>query len=318
VAIGANGSGPVVYTGTINTTPGSPDSWVSGNVTGSSATALSQVVCSSATTCVAMGTGTNGSGQPQGYLLSTADGSNWSPEPLPSSDYVLYFDDIDCTSGASATCAAVGATPSGAVILTTTNGPAGNWSDTTPTGSVPVNSAGTTTTGIPIEINSNTLVNPFTTAVTTGAPSNATQLTNLYPVPGGYGLWAGDCQYEASSNGYNVASLTAQPGGSTNVTVPLGLLSVQVLHSATGLPYAGAPALTIKSATALCTTGETYTLQAAGADGLSRTAVPIGSYSLYVNGTLYGTVVVGGNSVNLTVGAAVTTAVPPNPVTAKA
>jgi Tfp pilus assembly protein PilV len=318
MAIGANGSGPVVYNGTINGTATSPDSWALGNVTGSAATALGQVVCSSTTTCVAMGTGPNGSGQPSGYLLSTTDGTNWSPESLPSSDDVLYFDHIDCTSGTSATCAAVGATSNGAVILTTTNGPAGNWTDTTPTGSVPVNSTGTVTTGIPIEINSNSLVSPYTTAVTSGASSNATQLTNLYPVPGGYGLWAGDCQYEASSNGYNVAAPAAQPGGTTNVAVPLGLLSVQVRHTASGLPYAAAPALTIKSATALCTAGETYSLQPAGADGLSRTEVPFGTYGLYVNGTLFGSVVVGGNSVSLTVGASTTTTVPPNPVTATA
>ena len=49
---------------------------------------------------------------------------------------------------------------------------------------------------------------------------------------------------------------------------------------------------------------DTYSLQAAGADGLSRTLVPYGTYSLYVNGsgTAYGTVAVGETSATLTVG----------------
>jgi hypothetical protein len=113
-----------------------------------------------------------------------------------------------------------------------------------------------------------------------------------------------------------VASPATQPGGTTNVTVPLGLLSVQVKHIFSGLPYAGAT-LTIKSATAGCTTGEQYTLQAAGADGMSRTEVPYGSYTLYINGsaTSYGTLSVGGNSVTLTAGSAVTATLP-TPVTA--
>jgi hypothetical protein len=312
IAIGAMAGGPVIYNVTVGL---GADSFATGTISGSSATSLTQVVCSSTTTCAAIGTGANASGLPQGYLLSTSDGATWSPEPLPASDYFLYFDHIDCTTGALGTCSAVGATPSGAAILTSTNGPAGNWTDTTPNGNTPFNAQGTVTNGVPIEIQNNGLVNPDTTAVTQGAASNVTQIPNLYPFAAGYGLWAGDCANEGLPI-YNVASPATQPGGTTNVTVPLGLLSVQVKHIFSGLPYAGAT-LTIKSATAGCTTGEQYTLQAAGADGMSRTEVPYGSYTLYINGsaTSYGTLSVGGNSVTLTAGSAVTATLP-TPVTA--
>ena len=110
VALGTTtGSAPAIYTGTINV---GADGWASDTVPAATATSLSQIVCSSATNCVVTGTGTNGSGQPQGYLLTSTDGTSWSSAGLPSSDYMLYFDDVDCTSGgASATCSAVGATP---------------------------------------------------------------------------------------------------------------------------------------------------------------------------------------------------------------
>jgi Tfp pilus assembly protein PilV len=312
LAIGVAAGAPVIYNATIGL---GVDSFAKDTITGSSATSLSQLVCSSTTTCAAIGTGTNASGLPQGYLLSTSDGATWSPEPLPASDYLLYFDDIDCTGGASGTCSAVGATPTGAVILTSTTGPAGTWTDTTPGGTAPVNSQGYVTNGIPIEIQNNGLVNANTTAVTQGAASNITQIPNLYPFSAGYGLWAGDCANEGLPT-YNVASPATQPGGTTNVTVPLGLLSVQVKHVFSGLPYAAAT-LTIKSATSGCTTGEAYTLQPAGADGMSRTEVPYGAYTLYINGssTAYGTLSVAGNSVTLTAGSAVTATLP-NPVTA--
>ena len=295
VALGTTtGSAPAIYTGTINTT----DGWTSDTLPANSATSLSQVVCPTSTSCLAMGTGTNASNQPQAFLLDTTNVSTWSTVPLPSSDYLLYFDDIDCTLGASATCAAVGATPTGAVILSSANGPIGPWADTTPTGTVPVNTVGTVAAGVPIEISNPALVSPNTTAVSQGASANVTMLPNLYPFSAGYSLWAGDCASQYFT--YNAVTPSTQPGGTTNVAVPLGLLSLQVLHLATGLPYAGAT-LIIKSATAGCAAGESYTLQGAGADGLSRTAVPYGSYTLYINGSSasYGTVTVSANSVSL-------------------
>ena len=59
-------------------------------------------------------------GSPAGFLIDTANlggtTTSWSAAGLPSTDAVLYFDDVDCTGGASGTCSAVGATPTGAVV----------------------------------------------------------------------------------------------------------------------------------------------------------------------------------------------------------
>jgi hypothetical protein len=89
--------------------------------------------------------------------------------------------------------------------------------------------------------------------------------------------------------------------------VPLGLLSVQVLHStgnSIGLPYAATLSLQ-STATGLGCGADIYPLQSAGVDGLSRTEVPYGTYTLTITTaggtTAVSSVNVGGSSV--TVGA---------------
>ncbi len=246
-------------------------------------------------------------GAPLATLLATSDGTTWNGVSLPSTDNPLYFDGIDCSSGASGTCAAVGSTLTGAMIVSSTGGPSGTWKDQTPN-----NLSGNVATGIPVEINNPGLATPYTNAVTAGRSANANQLT-LYPFSSGYGIWAGDCQSEA--NAYNVSQASTVPGGTSGVTsgmvtptIALGRLSVQVTHQGPsvnqGTPFAGAT-LTLKTYLPASGCGtDTYSLQTTGADGLSRTLVPYGTYSLYVNGsgTAYGTVVVGETSATLSVG----------------
>jgi hypothetical protein len=321
-AIGTAAGTPVIDTGTINPTVTATDTWVADTLPSNSpVTSLGQVVCPTTTSCLVMATGTASSNSPQGYLLVTANGTSWSLASLPSADNVLYFDDIDCTQGASATCSAVGATPTGAVILTSTGGPTGTWNDLTPTttGS-PTASAGYVTSGVPIEINVNGLQpNTYVNAVTWGASANVTSGLLVYPFAAGYGLAAADCQTEAQTYSlFSQAQTPTQPGGTTNVTVPMGLLAVSVAHLLTGLPYAGAT-LQLTAATSGCN-ADKYTLQAAGADGISRTEVPFGAYTIAINGsaTPYGTVVVSGNSTTLTVGASTTTYTLPTPMPASA
>jgi hypothetical protein len=128
--------------------------------------------------------------------------------------------------------------------------------------------------------------NPYANVVTAGAVPNVTNLPDLYPFVGGYGLFAGDCQNELLSGSFNQSQVATTPGGSTSVTVPLGLLSVEALHltgAAIGLPYMGAT-FQLTATTAGCN-ADTYTLPTAGPDGLSRTEVPYGSYTLTVTGT---------------------------------
>jgi hypothetical protein len=216
---------------------------------------------------------------------------------LPTANPALYLSDIDCTtSGAPTYCSAVGASATGAVELSSSNGPAGTWSDQTPAGLT-----GNAAQGVPVEINNtNLLPNPYATEVTAGASPNVSLLPDLYPFNGGYGLFAGDCSAELGAGSFNVSQAPTIPGGSSNVTVPLGLISVQALHASgasVGLPYAGAT-VKLTASTAGCN-GDVYTLQAAGPDGLSRTEVPYGHYTLSVTGTATVTlpVVVGGSSV---------------------
>jgi hypothetical protein len=95
------------------------------------------------------------------------------------------------------------------------------------------------------------------------------------------------------------------------------MVEVQVLHSTgnqVGFPYSGATFTLTSTAAAPCGT-DTYTLPTAGPDGLSRTAVPYGSYTLTIttpgSTTTVLNVTVGGSSV--TVGLA--TYLFPNPIT---
>jgi Tfp pilus assembly protein PilV len=317
-AIGASSSAPLIFSGNINATVTTADTWSSDAVpAGSGITTLTQVVCPSSATCLAMATGVNAT-LPFGALIDTtnnsATGATWSIATLPAADSVLYFDDIDCTSGAAGTCAAVGATSTGAVILNSTAGPGGSWSDNTPGGTAPTASAGYVTGGVPIQVNASGLKpSTFATVVTAGASPNVTSGLLLYPFSSGYALSAGDCG-SSEMGGVSATSVATQPGGSASATVPLGLLSVNVTHAATGLPYSGAT-LSIKTAISGCAI-DTYVLQPAGADGLSRTEVPFGTYGLYLNGsaTAFGTVVVAGNTA--TVGSTVYTL--PTPVAASA
>jgi hypothetical protein len=92
--------------------------------------------------------------------------------------------------------------------------------------------------------------------------------------------------------------------------IPLGLLSLAVTHKTSGLPDS-ATTVTLTAATSGCS-ADTYTLQSTGPDGLSRTEVPYGSFTLSIGGTSEGSLVVAGNTVTFTptVGSATTVTLP--------
>jgi len=305
----ANSAGtPVIFTFTISAS--SSDTWHSDTVPNGAGTVstLGQATCPAAASCLITATGTVG-GSPAGFLISTSNlggtTTSWaaasSGSGLPSSDNMLYFDGVSCTSGAAGTCAAVGATPGGAVVLTSNAGPTGSWADVSPVGL-----SGNQAAGVPIEINNSGLNSGITanqtyvTAVTAGASTNVTSLPLVFPFSGGYNLFAGDCPGEA--NAYNVDQVSTIPGGTSGTTtgmptttVPLGLASLEVSSPITGLAHGGVPVKLVTNASAGCGT-DTYTLPNTGVDGLSRTAVPYGTYTLSVNGSSYGTLVVSGNT----------------------
>jgi Tfp pilus assembly protein PilV len=321
VLIGATASGPSIVSGTIAAS--GADTWTSDTVppvtAGYTLSQLSQLTCWSNPSCAITAVGTNNSNsQPVAFLLATSGTTtSWSSVGLPTGNPALYLGDIDCVGSGTATCSAVGAGATGAVELVSGSGPGGTWADDTATGL-----SGLTATGVPIEIdNANLAPSTFQTFITPGwttATAPATPLPPLYPFTSGYSVYAGDCQNE-SITGLNVAQAATVPGGSSSATVPLGLLSVQVLHStgaSIGLPYGATLSLTSTTSGTGCGT-DTYPLQSAGADGLSRTEVPYGTYNLTIT-TAGGTttvtgVTVGGSSV--TVGA--TTYLLPMPVPEK-
>jgi hypothetical protein len=299
VAIGLSSSTPVIFTGTISAS--AADTWTSDTVpsTGGTVTALTQVVCPAASNCVITAIGS----APAAYLLSTSDGSTWNNANLPAADAMLYFTGVACTTGSSGTCSAVGSDRTGAVVLTSTTGPSGSWSDATPN-----NLTGYSTGGIPIEINNANLApTAYVNAVQAGYGGAINQLPLLYPFQAGYSMWAGDCQAEGG-NSYAGTQVATIPGGTSGVTpgmsspvVPLGVVSLQVTHKAgasAGLADSGAT-VSVTATTGGCP-NDTYNLQATGSDGMSRTELPYGSYSLNVGGTSAGTLVVGANSVAFT------------------
>ncbi len=309
--IGNSAGTPIIFTFTISAA--SSDTWHSDTVPNGAGTvtSLGKATCPAAASCLITATGTV-SGSPAGFLISTSTlggtTTSWaaasSGSGLPSSDNMLYFDGVACTGGATGTCAAVGATPSGAVVLTSSSGPTGSWADVSPVGL-----SGNATAGVPIEINNSGLNSGLTAnqtyvnAVTAGAATNVTSLPLVFPFSGGYNLFAGDCSSEA--NAYNVDQVLTVPGGTSGTTtgmptttVPLGLASLQVSSPISGLAHAGVSATLVTVAAGGCA-ADTYTLPSTGVDGLSRTAVPYGTYTLSVNGTGYGTLVVSGSSETL-------------------
>lgn len=311
VAIGNQTGTPVIFSVVVNA-PATADTFTADTVpSGSGSVAsLNGLVCPAASACLISGTGTV-AGNPVGLLIDSGavagSGTTWSTASLPSTDNVLYFDGIDCTSGPSGTCTAVGATPTGAVILSSGGGPTGSWSDGTPPGLT-----GYATQGVPVEINNSLLASGITsnhtyvTAVTAGSVTNVTLLPLVFPFSNGYNLFAGDCPSEGS-NAYALNQAATIPGGiagSTSgmapTTIPLGVLSISVASPGTGLPHPGVT-LTLKSTPSAGCGTDSYTLQTSAVDGSSRTEVPFGSYSLYLNGssTAYGTLVVSANSVVL-------------------
>jgi Tfp pilus assembly protein PilV len=316
VSIGAAGAAPAVLSWAVNpaaTTADNPTNVSVPGVPGGTLNQLTQVNCPSSSSCAVTAVGTTtATSQPSAYLLASTSGTTiWSPVSLPTANAALYLSDIDCTtSGSPVYCSAVGASATGAVEFSSNGGPSGPWSDQTPSGL-----SGSVVKGVPVEINNTGLLpTQFQNVVTAGAGANVTQIPDLYPFNAGYGLFAGDCSAELGAGSFNVTQANTTPGGSSGASVPLGLVEVQALHasgSGVGLPYSGAT-VSLTATTSGCG-ADVYTLPTAGPDGLSRTTVPYGTYTLTVTGA-------SATSVAVTVGgssqvAAASTVLFPNPIT---
>jgi hypothetical protein len=229
----------------------------------------------------------------------------WNAANIPANLSLQYLVGVSCTNPnnpSTTTCAAVGATPSGSVILTSSAGPSGIWSNQTP-GAL----NGAVVTGIPLET-APSGTSSWTTQVPSGGTPNAATLPNiLYPQAPGYSIAAGDCPAEAISTA--IANLNAPPGGNAQVTVPLGLVPLELVNSS-GAPVSGA---TITLTSTACGGADAYNMPVTDATGATMASVPYGSYSYTVTqgnaATAHTTVTiaVGASTIAVTTGSSVTT-----------
>ena len=298
VAIGSATNAPAVWTGDLTASHG----WVQSNRIPNSLVAVTGVACGNPTgvnTVDCAVTGISSSTSASGVLLDgslTNSSWVWNPVSVSSSSTVQYYVGVSCgspVSVATATCAAVGATAGGPVVLSAATGPGGIWNDVTPS-SLP----GAVVTGIPVETAPSGTTS-WTTQIrqVTGMANATTIPTVLYPQASGYSIVAGDCPTEGTSPA--IANLNAAPGGTASATVPLGLLPLTLVAS-NGTPVAGA-VITLTSTS--CPGADAYNLPATDATGATATSVPYGSYSytVTVGGTATAhtavTLIVGANSI---------------------
>ena len=284
-------TGPVILSGAIGTS----DTWSPATSIPAGVTSASAVACPNATICAIAGANTS-SGNPVAAILSgNPTGTTWSNATIPAADAsTVYISGISCTvTGGTSTCSAVGASPSSATIMMSTGGPAGPWNDRTadpgltltgsPTSSIPIELASSGAPGIQKTAGSVGFWNPVAGTTTVGQIiANTTSIPTIFPFASGYGVSAGSCPAEDTTGGLGTAVAPTIPGTvavTPATTVPLAVLPIQV-NASSGAPESG-DVVTLTATTSGCA-GNTYTLQPTGPDGLSRTEVPFGTYSLSV------------------------------------
>ena len=298
VAIGTATGAAAVWTGDIT---GATHAWAQATNFPSSVLAVTSVACgypapNNTADCAVAATTANPSGAGQLLDGSLTNGSwVWNSANIPANENLQYLIGVACmyqNGSLSTTCAAVGASPAGSVILTSPTGPTGVWSNQTPT-----SLDGSVVLGIPLEI-APSGTSSWTTQVqsSTTTAANATTLgPPLYPFAPGYSIAAGDCPAEAISTA--IANLNAPPGGNAQVTVPLGLVPLELVNSS-GAPVSGA---TITLTSTVCGgSADFYNLPLTDATGVTMASVPYGTYSYTVT---QGSSAVAHTAVTLTIGA---------------
>ncbi|WP_279536273.1 type IV pilus modification PilV family protein [Nocardioides ochotonae] len=136
--------------------------------------------------------------------------------------------------------------------------------------------------GFPVTLANSALLPSGMTVVRGTVDSAGTQaLTNLWPYPAGYEVWAGAC---TDSDPYQSdrprALVAATPGGTSTVTLPLASVQIKV-----GGANPGNKAVTAKRADdATCPGGATISLGNTNSAGVLRTSVPYGRWTFTGNG----------------------------------
>ncbi len=291
MAIGEDSSGAVVLSGAQSaTTPSFVDDTFP---VGDTVNSLSQLTCfpGTANTCVATGAGASAAAIVTGAIQSGTQTLGGGVFPNAATSPV-FISGVAC-EGSGPICEAAGATTSSAVVLSDVNlSPTSSITDWASTAIPNVfnganNIAGLHAIALPIGV-SNSLIpgNQFYVACPACATSAAgtSSIGPLFPFVAGDSVGAAACVGDLGNNASALASL--QPGASVTgapaVTVPLGLLPIQVLN-ANGTPAAKA-SVSVSVTTSGCS--GTYPLTPSGQDGSTRADVIYETYT--VTATAFG------------------------------
>jgi type II secretory pathway pseudopilin PulG len=132
------------------------------------------------------------------------------------------------------------------------------------------------TSAVPVVI-ANSGLQPIGLKAVTGT-GNPRSITNLWPYPSGYGVWAGTCQdANPGLTGDPLATVTTLRGGTATATATLAPLEVHAPANST---------VTLTHARdSLCGTGSTLTLGKTDATGVLETSAPYGVWQAVVGST---------------------------------
>jgi prepilin-type N-terminal cleavage/methylation domain-containing protein len=114
-----------------------------------------------------------------------------------------------------------------------------------------------------------------------------TSLTNLWPFVDGYALWVGSCKQSdpAASGGTRDSSVVLAPGASGSRTIPLAPVQVTVTAAVGLLPVGNATVTATPTLATNCVAPDTLlTLGVTNSSGVLKTSLPVGKWTLKVNG----------------------------------
>ena len=272
LAIGSGASSAVLLTASI---AGATVTWSSDTLP-AGVTSLTQITCSGTTACVAIGSSSTGAVVVAGTVSATTQ--TFVADTLPGSP--VYLSGIGCfTAGTATSCEAPGAAQTGALLLSDAAATSG--ADTWTSGSTS-SLSGMYMAGLPISVDSTDLASSF---VACSAGTCGTAIGPLFPFVAGYSVGAGDCSAEVATASSLAGTVPGASGSSAaNVTLPLGLLPVEVTAS-NGAPQAGATVTATVAdptlpANGACNDGVVHAMSPTGPDGLSRLAALYETYTI--------------------------------------
>ncbi len=112
-------------------------------------------------------------------------------------------------------------------------------------------------------------------------PGGTSSVTGLWPFTDGYSVWAGKCTLNdpAATGGSRPKAVVASPGGTVTAKVPLKPLQATFLDSE-GDPRADVSVTAVIADATGCSPAQIYQLGKTDANGVVRTALPYGQWTL--------------------------------------